>query len=700
MLNKHAFHRLKNPLTSINYPSSYLSALKKMYFIEKKQCFTDFMKKSSILVSRINFFINLLTTCLMAPHKTTLSKYMLLLFSLLILACSKDSDLFSEVVDDQIVNENNNDTGGIISDNFQLVDDEFTINAVNSAFLLAVLSNDSIPENVDVKIVQTTTPKDGNLTINEDNILSYTPTLDDNKGIGDTVSDTFTYTVEITFGDQTHQKQATVVVNTQYGDENSTKQMGPLKAFPTAYGPGSLATGGRGKSLAIVNTLDWDAPLAHHEASGGNDEYYEGGFLAALQTADVGYIVFNVSGDLHIGDKGAGWYDGFTGINNKTVFGQSAPEGGITITDRSFRFSGRYGDTKNLIFRYLRSRPIYDRNGVATSEDDAFTWGMLFYGGEDIIVDHCSLSFAQDKAIGAYVDEHVIANGHGLYNLTFQNNFIQDSGTGGYTSINPNREGDPENDVDAVSWHNNVFSSVNRTPNLAFSGRAEKINNVIHNTPSKNSSTYHSLILNVEGNYYQRQGTSPDKIRVNRDANSGNPTIYTALNVFEGTVGGVSVNLQGNSGENNSLMWSTSDATISAPASYFTDTKHNLGFPNPVTTVSPFEAFDNLVTKGDIGAYKYLDNNGYVNTYRDPFDSSQLEIVRNNANYNAMNASNWVLPEIPHNTRPDSYDTDNDGMADAWEIRRFGNLNQSYRDDFDGDGYTNIEEFMYQVDFN
>ncbi|WP_437395701.1 Ig-like domain-containing protein [Flagellimonas lutimaris] len=621
---------------------------------------------------------------------------MFLLFSILILSCSKDSDLFSDTIEEQIVNKENNT--GISSNGFQPVDDEYTINATNTAFLLEVLNNDSIPENVVVDIVGTTVPQDGELTVNEDNVLSYTPTIDDNKGSGDVVTDSFTYTVEITNGDLTQKKQASVTVKTQYSD--SDKDMGALKAFPTASGPGSIATGGRGKVLAIVNTLDPYAALTYYSGNGGNDEYYTGGFISALKEENVGYIVFDVSGDLHMGIA-QGWYAGFQGVNNKTVFGQSAPEGGITLTERSIRFDGRFGDNQNLIFRYLRSRPIYDQNGVVSTDDDAFTWGFMFYGGQDIIVDHCSVSFAQDKGIGAYIDESHVTNGSGLKNLTFQHNFIQDSNTGGYVEINPNRSGDPEEYVDAVSWHNNIFSSVNRTPNLAFNGRAEKINNIIHNTPSKNTSVYHSLVLNVEGNYYQKQSTTPDKVRVDvDDATSGNPSIYTDSNVFNGTVGGINVNLNGNSGENNSIMWSTLDATITAPSSYFTQTRHSLGFPNPVTVLSPFEAFDKLVSNGDIGAYKYLDDNGYVQTYRDSFDSSQLEIVKNNSDYEPKNASNWVLPVIPHNTRPNSYDTDNDGMADAWEIRTFGDLSQSYRGDFDGDGYTNIEEFMAQVDFN
>ncbi|MGN7514126.1 MAG: Ig-like domain-containing protein [Allomuricauda sp.] len=620
---------------------------------------------------------------------------MFLFFSILILACSKDSDLFSDTIEEQIAKEENNT--GIKSNGFLPVDDEYTINAVNTAFLLAVLSNDSIPENVVVKIVQTTAPQDGELTINEDNVLSYTPILDDNKGNGDVVSDEFTYTVEITNGVETQQKQATVVVNTQYSDTESVKDDGILKAFPTAYGPGSQATGGRGKVLCIVNTLDWDASLTYHAASGGNDAYYTGGLLPALQNADVGYIIFNVSGDIHMGT--GGWYDGYQDINNKTVFGQSAPQGGITLTDRSLRFSGRYGDSQNLIFRYIRSRPIYNRSQVVDTEDDAFTWAMLFYGGgKDIMVDHCSFSFAQDKALGAYIDE--LSYTYGLENITFQHNFIQDSHTGGYVEINPNRANDPEEYVDAISWHNNVFSSVNRTPNLAFNGRAEKINNVIHNTPYKNTSTYHETMLNVENNYYQRQGNRPDKIRADvNDVTSGDPLVYTSGNVFSGTVGGLSVNLTGNPSEDNTKMWSTLDNSVPAPSNYFTSTEHSHGFPNPVEVTTAHNAFDRLITGGDIGAYKYLDDNGQVKIYRDSFDSSQLAIVANDQDYTPKIASNWVLPNIPHNTRPESYDTDNDGMADAWEVRTFGNLSQSYRGDYDGDGYTNIEEYMNQVDF-
>lgn len=39
-------------------------------------------------------------------------------------------------------------------------------------------------------------------------------------------------------------------------------------------------------------------------------------------------------------------------------------------------------------------------------------------------------------------------------------------------------------------------------------------------------------------------------------------------------------------------------------------------------------------------------------------------------------------------------DSDNDGMSDSWEIANFGNLSQTNNEDYNNDGYTNLEEFI------
>ena len=39
-------------------------------------------------------------------------------------------------------------------------------------------------------------------------------------------------------------------------------------------------------------------------------------------------------------------------------------------------------------------------------------------------------------------------------------------------------------------------------------------------------------------------------------------------------------------------------------------------------------------------------------------------------------------------------DYDGDGLPDAWELENFGNLSQGPEMDFDGDGASNLEEFL------
>lgn len=49
-------------------------------------------------------------------------------------------------------------------------------------------------------------------------------------------------------------------------------------------------------------------------------------------------------------------------------------------------------------------------------------------------------------------------------------------------------------------------------------------------------------------------------------------------------------------------------------------------------------------------------------------------------------------------TGPSTTDTDNDGLLDAWEISQFGNLDQTAEDDSDGDGRSNLDEYIAGTD--
>lgn len=43
-------------------------------------------------------------------------------------------------------------------------------------------------------------------------------------------------------------------------------------------------------------------------------------------------------------------------------------------------------------------------------------------------------------------------------------------------------------------------------------------------------------------------------------------------------------------------------------------------------------------------------------------------------------------------------DTDGDGLPNWWEIQYFGDLSEDGEGDFDGDGYTNLEEYEAGTD--
>ena len=469
---------------------------------------------------------------------------------------------------------------------------------------------------------------------------------------------------------------------------------GPLKAFPAAYGAGAEVTGGRGGVLIVVNTADPRAPLTHYPANASTPERYEGGFYAALQHDGPAYVVFDRSMNIDLGVRGTGAVDGGAGglpdVNDKTVFGQSAPRGGVTLTGGTFRLSGRFGDATNLIFRYFRSRPVQNRDGVVNTDDDAYTWGLLFYGGNDVIVDHCSFAFASDKAMGAFIDQNVTPD-YRMERFTFSRNQLGESHTSHYVEINPGRPEDPEEAVDDFSMLANLTVGMNRTPNMAYDGFAEVVNTVNYGLMSKQSTIYHDIRLNHVANYHAKSTERTD-VPFNRvfTYDDSVPSVYTAGNYYQGV-------LDGTAGEDNRQIWRNESPAL-VDARHFVDAPFDSGHAHPYAPLTAAEAFASVVTDGDVGAYQYIDDDGRPQVYRDPFDASQLEVVRTGGVYRISDVTNWVLPVIPQSVRPGSYDTDEDGMADAWELRTFGDLSESYDGDHDNDGYTNIEEFMNQVD--
>lgn len=143
-----------------------------------------------------------------------------------------------------------------------------------------------------------------------------------------------------------------------------------IPAFPGAEGFARYTTtGGRNGSVYHVTSLADSGPGTLREAVTGNDRT----------------IVFDVAGYIDL--------DTVLTVSGKnlTIAGQTAPEPGITIRYHTVRFTG-----DNIIMRFIRIR----RSQLKNVNDGAdATWGRRM---NNIILDHCSFSWSIDEIASFY----------------------------------------------------------------------------------------------------------------------------------------------------------------------------------------------------------------------------------------------------------------------------------------------------------
>ncbi|MDO6446419.1 hypothetical protein Q4493_11605 [Colwellia sp. 1_MG-2023] len=242
-------------------------------------------------------------------------------------------------------------------------------------------------------------------------------------------------------------------------------------AFPGAKGFGQYSQGGKGGDVYIVNTLADDPknPL-------------KGSLRYALKRKHPRTIVFSVSGVIHLKSPiiiKSGYL---------TIAGQSSP-GGITIAGAPIKVS----NTEHIIIRYMRFRL-----GTFGLAEDA----MSVRDSSDVIIDHCSFSWAVDEVASFYNNTRFTLQ-HSIIAYSL-NDSIHPKGKHGYGGIWGGNE---------ASFLNNVIANHNsRTPRL--NGHrlkppypqkfefVEMANNVIYNWGSNNIYGSENGRFNLINNYY------------------------------------------------------------------------------------------------------------------------------------------------------------------------------------------------------
>ncbi|MEH6538381.1 MAG: hypothetical protein V7719_18435, partial [Psychroserpens sp.] len=392
-------------------------------------------------------------------------------------------------------------------------------------------------------------------------------------------------------------------------------------AFPTAEGFGKNASGGRGGQVIKVTNLN---------NSGA------GSLRAALLTSGARTIVFEVGGTITL-TSAIYITDG-----DFTLAGQTAPGDGILI-----RGSMVQVEDSNAIIRYIRFRP----GSSAANTADALSitaWSNTLV--EDVIVDHCSFSWADD--------ENFNTRGSGstpgtVRNITVQNCIISEGNYGMLAGPNTFNQTFYKN----LFAHNNERNIRNGYPTdgtFAF----EMINNLIYGYKWATSPSLGGKFTVLNNHYRASSQTS-----VNGAAVDGTPAGQT-------TPSETYAYIDGNITPNGILEYSS--------------------ILNPYIETTPYADSGVNVIGASSVANDILPHVGASLPARDAVD---VRIINQYNNGNGTLASSGIYPTIQNGPAP--ADSDDDGMPDFWENENGLNPNNaSDRNIVQPDGYTNLEYYL------
>jgi hypothetical protein len=388
-----------------------------------------------------------------------------------------------------------------------------------------------------------------------------------------------------------------------------------------------------------------------------------GSLRAAIEANGARIVIFRIGGTIELRSE--------LSITNPyiTIAGQTAPGGGITLRNHPSNNDGPLAiNTHDVIIRYIRSR-------AGPSLEESSNLDGLEIKGDNIIIDHCSISWATDENIAIYGRNITIQwsiTSEGLYDSTHEKG--------------PHSMGMAIRVSRDLSAHHNLMAHNNaRNPRIAPHGFGvvDVVNNVIYDGGgSVVSDDYARVPVNYVGNYHLCAGASIC-------AGKGH-----YISASDPIGDGYEFFVLGNiTGDRPGDDMDEALAVSSGNRRWIVPTRHDAPL---VTTTSAFEAYDQVLANA--GATIGLDSQENSCWRRDTVDERIVNDVINGTGSiidDPSEVGGW--PQLAAGTPP--ADTDHDGMPDNWENLYGLNPNDPSdgSGDANGDGYTNIEEFLNEL---
>jgi pectate lyase len=303
----------------------------------------------------------------------------------------------------------------------------------------------------------------------------------------------------------------------------STQAVGQsLPAFPGALGWAAATPGGRGGKVLRVTTLAPTGP---------------GSLLEALGTRGARIVVFEIGGVIDLERRSVRIEQPFL-----TVAGQTAPSPGITLIRGGIDIA-----THDVIVQHIRVRPgeagAAKRSGL---EIDAIS---TVGGARDVIVDHCSLTWATDEnlsASGPRFDGKDPAAWRQAtsHRITFSNNIIAEGLAHSTHGKGEHSKGSliHDNVTDILIIGNLYAHNMERSPLFKGGVRGAVINNLIYNPGPRavhynliaeewGRQPYQSGQLTLIGNVLRAGPSTPSDVALFALGGSGDLELYAHDNI-------------------------------------------------------------------------------------------------------------------------------------------------------------------------